>query len=212
MADAARRPRVHAGRRGNQGENADHRRRRLRADAVAELERRALEFFVEGKTYAEIGYELTVSYTTAWTYVNRGLKRRADADSEIAEKARALLQLQIEALMGAWMPLALGGGTTRSGDTVAPDPRAADIMDKYIRRYAEITGALAPVQVQGEVTVRPQNAEEATAAIMARLAQLSAKEGVIEGHLVAAGHTRQELTTGERRDDAPPPPYQEKAV
>ncbi len=213
MTDVARKPRQHAGRRrGNQGETAAHRRARQRAEVVEEQERRALELFVRGLTYAEIAYELTVGPTTAWTYVQRGLKRRADVDSEIAEKARALLQLQIEALMGAWMPRALGGAEGRSGEKTPPDPRAADVMDKLIRRYAEITGALAPIQVQGEVVTRPASIEEATDQILAKLARMSAKENVIEGHLADAGHTRNELTTGQRDTDAPPAPYQEKAA
>jgi DNA-binding CsgD family transcriptional regulator len=209
MADRTRPPR----RRGNQGENADQRRKRERTEAVAERERMALEMFVQGKTYAEIGSRLDVSYSTAHRYVHYGLERRAAQDGEIAGKARAFLQMQIEALMGVWMPRALGTVGSLDGEqNTPPDPRAAEIMHRYIRQYAEITGALAPIRVEGDMQVtRPLDEEEATAAILGALARMGAKSQVIEGHLADVGHTTHELTTGEHAD-ALPPPIQEKAA
>lgn len=209
MADRSRPPR----RRGNGGETADQRRKRERAGAVAERERQALELFVQGRTYDHIKDQLAVSYSTAHRYVHNGLARRAEQDGEIAGKARAFLQMQIEALMGVWMPRALGLVGSLEGETsTPPDPRAAEIMHRYIRSYAEITGALAPIRVEGEVVQRPLNPEEATAAIMEALARIGAKAHVIDGHLAGVGYTQQELTTGERHLDALPPPTQEKAA
>ncbi|MET0272127.1 MAG: hypothetical protein ABW360_03970 [Phenylobacterium sp.] len=200
-------------RRGNGGENADQRRKRERTEAVAERERQALELFVQGKTYDFIKDRLGVSYSTAHRYVHYGLERRAAQDSEIAGKARAFLQMQIEALMGVWMPRALGTVGSLDGEQgTPPDPRAAEIMHRYIRSYAEITGALAPVRVEGELAVtRPLNEAEATAAILGALAQMGAKSQVIEGHLADVGHSTHQLTTGEHAD-ALPSPIQEKAA
>lgn len=206
------RPSNRPGRRGNAGETSDQRRARERADAVLERERQALELFVKGKTFQAIADTLGVAYTTAHTYVYRGLRRRADMDSEIASNARAFLQLQLEALMGTWMPMALGIAVDeRTATRLPPDPRAAEIMGRYIKQYAEITGALAPIKVEGEFNPRPLNAEEATEAILTALARVGAKNQVIDGHLANAGHSQHELTTGER-DDALPPPVQEKAA
>lgn len=188
-------------------ETARQRRKRVRHDAVLERERRALELFIRGETYMAIAMDLDVSYSTAWEYVHRGLKRRADQDGEIATKARAMLQLQLEALMSTWMPRALGvdqdtGLIDRSG----ADPRAAQLMETYIRRYAEITGALAPVKIEGDVSVYPQDPEAAIELVMAGLARVAEKNVTIDGHLANVGHTQHELTGGIRDDDALPPP------
>lgn len=198
-------------RRGSAGETAEQRRARMRKDAALERERLALELFVSGKSYPDIAAELGVVYSTAWNLVHRGLVRRAEQDGEIAQKARALLQMQIEALMGVWMPRALGQAYTRDGERIPPDPRALDGMDKLIRRYGEITGALAPVKIEGELKTGPATPDEAVAAIMAALQRVSQKETTIEGHLADVGHTQHELTTGER-SDALPPPFQERAA
>jgi hypothetical protein len=198
-------------RKGSSGESAQHRRARLRKDAALERERRALEWFVQGRTYHEIAFELDVAYTTAWNLVHRGLKRRAEQDGEIAAKARALLQLQIEALMGTWMPRALGEARTEAGEKLPPDPRAAMIMDSYIRRYAEITGAMAPVRVEGEIN-GPLNPAAAIESVLATLARISEKDRVVEGHLADAGHTQHELMSGAAADAQPPPFLEEEAA
>lgn len=192
---------------GTAGETARQRRARMRTQAARERERQALEYFVKGFSYDEIADELDVAYSTAWNLVQRGLKLRAEQDGEIAAKARALLQMQIEALMTTWMPRALGRARTADGEMIPPDPRAADIMDKYIRRYAEITGAMAPVRVEGDMTMYPADPASAIDTIMAMLERTAQKDRVVEGHLADVGHTQHELMSGQGGDDALPPPF-----
>lgn len=209
MTSIVRQQKPRRDRRPGRGENAREKRARMRIDAAIERERRALELFVQGYAYPEIADKIGVARTTAWNLVQRGLRRRAEADPEIAAKARALLQMQLEALMGTWMPRALGRDL-ETGERVTPDPRAADIMDRYIRRYAEITGAMAPVRIDGDVNVYPADPEAAITAVLAGLARIAEKNLIVEGHLAEAGHTQYELTGGEH-DDAQPPPFQEAA-
>jgi DNA-binding CsgD family transcriptional regulator len=207
MADILRQRPPRRDRRSGRGETARERRKRLRQDAAVERERQVLELFIKGYTFVEIGDRLEIHYSTAWNNVQRGLKRRAEQDGEIAAKARAMLQMQIEALMGTWMPRALGIDR-ETGERTVPDPRAADIMDRYIRRYAEITGAMAPVKLEGDIAFYPPDPQAAITTVLEGLARLSAKNEAIDGHLAEAGHTHHELTGGER-DDALPPPFQE---
>jgi hypothetical protein len=78
---------------------------------AAQRRRQAMKMRMEGATFAAIGQALGISEVAAWRHVQKGLARLNDRMAIDADKLRRETVEQIEALLAAHMPLALGGDT-----------------------------------------------------------------------------------------------------
>lgn len=192
-------------------------RKFLRSHTVVEREHRALEMLVKGMPQRDIARELAMSESGVSVLIKRALKLRADAMSETAEQARALLGARYEKLLERWWPMATGDyvdPTSEDGQGV-PNIRALEGVLKIMAALGDITGATRPAAPGGPApsftggvhvhTTQPGELDELKAGILAALAATRQKGEVIQGHLVEA-QTSLERLDGSVPDDTPGPP------
>lgn len=181
----------------------------LRRLAAEERERIALELYVKGKTFREIGMAVDRAEETARRIVHRGLARRAQEEGPTVEAARVLYTARLEHLIGAWMPLADGSWMADNRDPddppARPDARAADITIKLMEKWAEVTGALAPrpaPEDEQSGTTLPESVDKARQQILLALVSIRDKQTVVEQAMSSVGATIE----GTIVEDTPGPP------
>lgn len=199
-----------------------HTRGYLRTFAILERERRALDLYVEGDTYAEIARKLGVAPQTASKYIERALQSRAAAEGPTVEAAKVLYRDRLELLLRAWMPRAIGPYQPADWDMseldpaqrakyAQPDPKAAEYVLAVIDRLARLDGATTAKQVNVDVTVHNLPPQDLQARVLSDLAALAAKHRVIDGQLAGAGTSIGALAGADVEDKPAPPPTREAA-
>lgn len=201
--------------------SADKSRSILRRLAAEERERRALELYIKGKKFADIGDALDVTEGAAWKIVHRGLARRAEQEGPTVEAARVLYTARIEHVMSALMPLADGSARDKTDPVTGEvtergwgNVRAAEILLRYLERWGEVNGVRAAIP-KGDGPDSPDNPELATGpmspqqaaiqvnVVLQQLATVREKAKTIEAVRSAAGL----IIDGDfDADDKPPPP------
>lgn len=201
--------------------SADKSRAILRRLAAQERERQALELYVKGKTYHDIGDVLDVTEGAAYKIVHRALVRRAAEEGPTVDAARVVYTARLEHLMSKWMPYADGTardsldedtGRNRPGP---PDARVGELVLKALDKWAAVNGVRAAVPSGDIADSGLPSPDEATVKINIVLAQLTTmreKATVIEGSLAAAGATIDGRAEGADVERTPPPPLEIEAA
>lgn len=149
--------------------------RAKRADVQRAREEAVLMMYARGLSQTEIATALEVRQPTISVLLSKALIRRANEDPVTGAKARALLTERWEALIRAWMPLALGT------DTDPPNEKAADIVLRTLDRLAKIAGLEVVPSVQNNVLVL--SADELRSQIMGSLDEAAARQEMVAGIL-----------------------------
>lgn len=149
--------------------------RAKRADVQRAREEAVLMMYARGMTQSEIAGALDLRQPTISVLLSKALIRRANEDPVTGAKARALLTERWEALIRAWMPLALGT------DTDPPNEKAADVVLRTLDRLAKIAGLdVAPTIQQNVIMLSP---DELRQKIMGSLDEAAARADLVQGIL-----------------------------
>lgn len=189
--------------------SADKARSILRRLAAQERERIALEEYVKGKKYREIGMRLDVTEGAAHKIVHRALARRAEEEGPTVDAARVLYTARLEHLMSQWMPYADGTYTADPDDDspVRPDARVGELVLKALDKWAAVMGVRAAVPAgNGEPGgLGPDEAAVQINIVLAQLATVREKARVVEGAFTATGARDAARLGADDSKPAPPP-------
>lgn len=177
--------------------------------ATREQQALAVQAYIRGDSWGEIGEALGCSGVRAEVIVKEALRDKAiSADPAEIERARLIYIARLELVAAALLPRAIGDRNPMTGEPVAPDTRAAKELLPYLDRIAAARGVTgAPKQVNVDVTVHvPSEVDRARAAILADLERQRSQAITIEGELTRAGTAIGELTGVDSRNDRPAPP------
>lgn len=203
--------------------SARTRRLELRRAAQQHRDDHALALLVRGLSYDEIGRQLAEVFdmervptgSTVWTMVRRALERRA-VDEETVEQARTLAVMQLNALISAWMPRALGLAPDPNDPSVTlpADLKAATEVGRWVEKRGLLLGAGGPrvvINNTNNTVIVPGNADQLRSAIQEQLASEAEKMTVIQGELAGAGTSLADRLAGaDLDDDQLPPPVPPK--
>lgn len=194
-------------------ENAEASRRRRRAAASIMREELAIEMWAQGKTSRQISQALFDRYGVRLSsnipeLVRRGLYRRVQEGVTEGrhEAARELFREYYMQLLRTWMPRALEREDPVTGETIPPDPRAADITMRILRDYGIVERVVEPAR-SGDINlnvisgVQLDNVE-ARNQVLASLKAEREKQLVVEGTLVGTPA----VEADEDEDGKTPPP------
>lgn len=131
--------------------------------------------YARGQTQAEIGAAIGVAQPTVSVLLSKALIRRANEDPVTGAKARALLTERWEALLRAWMPLALGT------DTDPPNEKAADVVLRTLDRLAKVSGIEIAPPVQNTFIL--SSPDDLRKQIMGSLDEAAARQELVAGIL-----------------------------
>lgn len=200
---------------------SDKMRSMNRREAARERERITLEMFIRGRRYVEIAEAIDVHPDSVSGIVRRGLERRAAAERPTVEAARVVYLEQVSELLRAWWPLATGTYVTDedTGQTLPPDPKAAEIVMKLIDKQAAAMaqGVVPDPRKLGEIDlvhkVDNSQVQDLRDQIMRSLEAMAAKAGAIEGEFAEVGHDFETAAGRAEIDTKPaPPPTREQAA
>lgn len=198
----------------------DKARQLARRAGVVERERVALEMYVKGRRNSEIAERLDVHPASVSHILHRALERRAAEEGPTVEEARELYLLRAEELLRAWWPLATGTylADEETGESLPPDPKAADIALKLIDKIAAVQvrgiGAdpekLGQIDLVHKIELQPDKLREQ---IMRSLDAAAAKSEAVDAEFIEVGASFEQAAGREALDTKPaPPPTREKAA
>lgn len=147
-------------------------------EKISILERQglAIELRKQGKTYREIGTELSISCGQAYNDVQAELNALSEANQETAETLRQLENLKLDLLEAKTWP--------KLDNLTVSYPATAQVLIRLFERRAKLNGLDAPTAVS--VTARTVTLGEARTQLLDLLISQGIEPAIAQKVLVAA--------------------------
>lgn len=180
-----------------------------------ERARRALELLARGWRRDRIAAELEMNPSACSRMITTALEERAEREGPRVEAARQIMDMQLNVLLGEWLPRSVTHADPVTGEITPGNSKALENTLKILALQARIGGLEQPMRLQVPPGDAPQTnvnvhvhsdgtvqRAEMQVAVLAQLDAMRAKQRTIEGTLAADIVNIGEPDT----DDKPGPP------